>query len=836
MLLALALVLQIAAVESLPDEIVVRNWLVIAPVDTAGRRPFRPDAVFARHLLDPDAAAPAKDETLSGELGKERSWREETAKEDGSLGGEIGWAYASVDSPAERVMMAQLSGASRLFVNGAGFAGDLYAYGFGGVPIALRKGRNDLYVNGVRGPFKLRLWAPKSEIVFADWDVTKFDLVESEPFPSSPQPIGLLFWNATNAPARLTIQAGLDPDEVLRLDDGRVTPPLSPRKTLGELYDPEQIPPRPRKKLVAGRNVPVAVYAHKRDGKVVERFTIELETRAESEARRVTFRSYIDDSAQFYALFAPKELAAHPRVVLSLHGAAVDALGQARSYSRKDDFWIACPTNRRPFGFDWQDWGRADAYEALWTTRELVRLAPNRERVDPIVYVTGHSMGGHGTWHLAANDPDRFVAIAPSAGWSSFDSYGGRADGALKTLWHSADAASNVLALVSNLAQIPTFIVHGTADDNVPVTEARKMQKALEDAGAKPATHYQDGAGHWWDGDAATGADCVDWPAIFDLFRKTSAPKPTLALDFSTVDPSVDSEHFWLQILQPLEYGKLSRVRTAFDEKANLLAVTTENVRRVRITDPPPPWTGKQLTINGMPFAGADRNVELSRTGDAWKRVPFDEGDALREKSPRISGPFKRAFDNRFCLVYGTSGTADENRELLERARYDLETWWYRANGTPDIHSDKDFLATQLDAPRNVILYGNADTNSAWSKLIDSSCPVRAKRGEIALGDREWNGDGLGGVFVWPRTIERKGAKPVRHLVGVFADTGITGTRLGYGLAPFISGVGYPDYALFSTDVLAQGDGGVLAAGWFDHAWKLDGRGYVRADPSSEKR
>ena len=29
------------------------EWLVLAPVDGRGRRPFRPDAVFARHLLDP---------------------------------------------------------------------------------------------------------------------------------------------------------------------------------------------------------------------------------------------------------------------------------------------------------------------------------------------------------------------------------------------------------------------------------------------------------------------------------------------------------------------------------------------------------------------------------------------------------------------------------------------------------------------------------------------------------------------------------------------------------------------------------------------------------------
>ena len=38
------------------DSIVPKNWLVIEPVDKSGRRPLRPDAVFAKHLLARDAA------------------------------------------------------------------------------------------------------------------------------------------------------------------------------------------------------------------------------------------------------------------------------------------------------------------------------------------------------------------------------------------------------------------------------------------------------------------------------------------------------------------------------------------------------------------------------------------------------------------------------------------------------------------------------------------------------------------------------------------------------------------------------------------------------------
>lgn len=810
-----------------PDAIVPRAWLVIAPVDNAGRRPFRPDAVFAKHLLDPHAQPPKKDEVLTGEIGKEQRWQERTAKDDGAVEGEPGWAYTSVESPIERVMMAQLSGAGRLFVNGAGFAGDLYAYGFGGVPVALRKGSNDLYVNGVRGSFRLKLTAPDGRFVVGSWDVTKSDLVAGESFFE--ESVCVPLFNATNEAASLVGLSYGDRDRKLfnyGVEGALKFAPLSVRKHFFPMTSTDRA-------VATAGTVRFHVYSNddprSKEGR--ELLSVDIDVRKPGGTLRRTHGARADDSVQEYSVVPAKEPAHGVRkAVLSLHGAGVGTLGQAQSYSQKSDFTIVVPSNRRPFGFDWQDWGRTDAYEAMeaWTASD---------RETPVAwYLTGHSMGGHGTWHLAANDPDRFVAIAPSAGWSSFDSYGGRPHGALEASWHGADGASDTLSLISNLAQIPTFILHGTADDNVPVGEAKKMQKALEDAGAKPQVHYQEGAGHWWDGDAAPGVDCVDWPGIFELFRQAKPREPSLVLDFATADPGIDSNHEWIEVLQPLEYGKVARVRTSFDKASAESSITTENVRRFRFHEVPAPGPGKSFTIDGRKFAkSAASRAEFVRALEGWSESKVWTDERSTEKTPEVSGPFKRAFDWSFCLVYGTHGSADENRELLERARFDLETWWYRANGTPDLLSDQEFLADYLEYSRNVILYGNADTNAAWAKLVDPSCPIAAKRGALKLGDREWKGDDLGAVFVFPRTVARKNSNSVRRLVGAFADTGVRGTRLGYTLAPFVSGVGYPDYALYSSDVLAKGDGGVLAAGWFDATWKLDGRGYLRPEETAEK-
>jgi hypothetical protein len=230
-------------------------------------------------------------------------------------------------------------------------------------------------------------------------------------------------------------------------------------------------------------------------------------------------------------------------------------------------------------------------------------------------------------------------------------------------------------------------------------------------------------------------------------------------------------------------------------------------------------------------FPPGTKSAILRRAADGWSLTREFSRQVRGQKGVLSGGPFKRAFTNRFVLVVGTKGTEEENRESLELARFHAETWWYRANGSVRIVRDVDLPTLPEPSPmemRNLVLYGNADTNAAWAKQVPASCPLRARRGEIALGERTWKGEGLGAVFVFPR------AGSPNALVGAFASTGVTGTRVGYGLLPFVSGVGYPDYAVYGPAFLSEGDGGVLAAGWFDHRWALQPGGFLREAPATD--
>src|SRR5690606_32883536 len=114
---------------------------------------------------------------------------------------------------------------------------------------------------------------------------------------------------------------------------------------------------------------------------------VEVNVRTATEARKVTFRSAIDGSVQYYALLPAKPLPGQvdkPGIVLSLHGASVEAIGQAKAYSPKSWCHIVCPTNRRPFGFDWEDWGRLDALEVLAHAQAALEHDSSR------VWLTGH--------------------------------------------------------------------------------------------------------------------------------------------------------------------------------------------------------------------------------------------------------------------------------------------------------------------------------------------------------------------------------------------------------------------------------------------------------------
>jgi len=768
------------------------TWLAIGAVDERGRQPFNPDAVFARYLLDPRSPAPREGERVEGSGDRSDTWRPVAVDEQGRIGGNVSYAYAPLALEEACVALARLRGGATLWVNGDAYCGDVYGAGTPGVPVPLRAGVNHLFVHGVRGAFRLELTRVEPGLLLVPGDTTLPDLVVGRAYRgegsavvvnAGAEPVAaVLLGSRGEAGARVSTAdwrgapEGLAPYAVRRLPFGI---DLEARADVGRLPLVVELPggPDPSDGGDGGASL-----------------RVELAVRAAGEARRVTFRSGIDGSVQQYSVREPGDDPVDAGIVLTLHGAGVDARNQAASYSTKPDLWIVAPTNRRPFGFDWQDWGRADAYEVLADTLRVHGGDGAR------VYLTGHSMGGHGAWHLAANDPDRWLAVAPSAGWATFDTYVGRPASSRAAPWRGADLASDTLALLDNLAPLPLYILHGDADDNVPPSEALLMEMLLLEQGGTPVVHLQPGAGHWWDGDASPGADCVDWPPLFAFFRRHrpaeegGAPD---AFEWTSVDPGVDATNRFLTFLQPVRYGEAAHFSVR--REGDALFVDTRNVREFSAHPfrQPLRWVVDGTELEPPAYAS------FLRTGDRWTL------GTCAGKRPGRCGPFKRAFARRFVFLVG-----EDDAQGKARARYDAQLWGYRANGDVPIVSDRSFLAEPgRFAGRNLVLYGNARVNRAWTRVFGSAAPIRADGDAIEVGGRRC--EHAAAVFVLPRADDDEA------LAGAFAYTGPEEARLGYALLPFVSGVGYPDYAVFDARILTGGDGGVLAAGWFDHDWSL---------------
>ena len=797
----------VAALQPIPEPVhVLRTAVSITGTSRGGRSPIRIDAID-RLIVDGSFRTPHPGDRLVGPDGTELVWQKANANADGWFEGraaQTGTFVFPVKSGDRLIAILNAPGASMVYVNGIPRAGDPYQYGTTLTPVQLIKGDNVFVMPARRGRLRVTLQRPPALAFFNLGDATLPDAVRGE---NAPIWAGLIVVNAQDTPL-----AGA---EIVARTAGR-EPMVTPVPTLADLGTRKvgvKVPPpgHPDKEQY---EVELELRQANRS---LFRGAIRLRIRDPKQIAKRTFLSGIDGSVQYYAL-NPAQTDNADALVLSLHGASVEALGQAEAYAPKRWANLVAATNRRPFGFDWEDWGRLDALEVLADARKRLRGDPSK------TYLTGHSMGGHGTWHLGVTFPDLFAAIGPSAGWISFFTYAGgtrydRPD-PIESILNRATSPSDTLGLVTNLTGKGVYIVHGDADDNVPVTEARKMAEELGKFHRDWTLYEQKGAGHWWENSDEPGAECVDWAPMFDLFarRRIPALDEVREVTFSTANPGISSQNRWLAIEQQTTPMLVSSATVRVDPYQRRFVGTTQNVACLRLDMGTPP-----VMAAGTPFTvtldGAEiKDVAWPSGGSVWlvqraggwtigRRPGFDT------KNPVRSGPFKDAFRHRMLFVIGTAGTPAENAALYAKARFDAEVFGYQGNGSIDWMTDRAFLSANT-TDRGVILYGNAETNLAWRSLLGDS-PVQVRRGETRIGDRIYRGDDLVCFFVRPRPNSAMAS------VAAVSDTGLNGIRLGWRAPYFTSGAAFPDVLLIGSDMLQKGTGGVRAAGFFGNDWSV---------------
>lgn len=756
---------------------------------------FRPSPGAGGNLRNPNnPAGPGRIERISSTT----TANQRTAFQQRGFG--TGYLYITYKAPKAQDAVLNVKGNSAVLIDGELHAGDPYRMGWMNIPVKLKKGINAFYIRGMLVSAQLQF--PAKPIYIQTEDTTLPDVILGKDRQNLVA--GIVVVN-TSAEILKDLQMKSSIEGAVATADVPAILPHSTRKIAMPLNASH----------ISQAGDVIAHITLSRKNKTLDEQEISLRSLKADKPYRVTFISEIDGSVQYYAVNPTiGGEKANDALFFSVHGAGVEAIGQAQAYKAKDWGTLVAPTNRRPRGFNWEDWGRLDALEVLTLAKQT--LQPDSQRI----YLTGHSMGGHGTWFLGATYPDKWAAIAPCAGYPTLKGYGS-ADGVIpdqgrnemENILLRSSNQSDVIAYATNYKPLGVYVLHGDADRTVPVHYARQMREVLGQF--HPNFNYFEypGGSHWY------GDESVDWKPLFDYFKwhKRKADTAVHTIDFKTANPNISASYYWMTILQQQQALAYSHVVLDRDIEKRIITGKTDNVELLKL-DLTIFAKGGSVhilldSLNELSYIpqGENSSVYLQKKDSAWHIV---NKPPQEDKGPHRNGIFKEAFNHRMVYVYGTNGTVEENKWALAKARYDAESWYYRGNGAFEIIADHEFSADKY-RQHNIILIGNAKTNRAWSILL-ADCPVSVNASGVKVGDKQYNGDDLGGYFTW----KKPGSGT--HTVGVITGTGIKGMHAASANQYFAGASGFPDYLFFRFGMLKSGADDVVDAGFYNNQWELN--------------
>ena len=202
-----------------------------------------------------------------------------------------------------------------------------------------------------------------------------------------------------------------------------------------------------------------------------------------------------------YLLFLPEGYSKHKDgwpMILFLHGAGergsdlnkVKIHGPPKIVDKQKDFPFIVVSPQCP-----EDGWWTDKVEVLIHLMDdiVARYNVDTERI----YLTGLSMGGYGSWALAAEYPERFAAVAPICG-----------------------GGNRIMAF--RLKDVPVWAFHGAKDPVVPLKQSEEMVNAIKELGGNAKLTVYPNAGHDSWTETYNNKELYDW---FLKHRKASKSK-----------------------------------------------------------------------------------------------------------------------------------------------------------------------------------------------------------------------------------------------------------------------------------------------------------------------
>ncbi len=413
------------------------------------------------------------------------------------------------------------------------------------------------------------------------------------------------------------------------------------------------------------------------------------------------------------------------------------------------------------------------------------------------ISVTGVSMGGTGTAHLALRYADRFSAAAPLCGYHSFfvrrDTSGRRIrpwEADRMRHWSPASWAENG-------QQVPLYVAHGTKD--FPLENSKVLIERYRKLNYRVTADWPDTGHAVWEKTYA-GAQLDRW--------LSSKQQPADVRSFTIrTDMLRYGKQYWGEIKELEQPGKMSRLSVKLTTDA--LEVTTENLRAFKLN---PPALPKTIKIDGQPQSAERASSTFRRTGTKWQ--PGAAIKTAQRKRRGSEGPIRDVLMTNVVFVYGTDDPS------TARASHEVATGLAKTLPGPSsrvrypVVADRDVEANVLKSS-SLFLVGGARGNRVTRRFAPE-LPARIVADAVELGSERFAGDDVGALLVHPHPLHTE-----RYIVVLIA---VTPRGLYNALAlPRL----LPDFVVFN-DAVAPASGqqvlgaaNVLAAGFFDADWAL---------------
>ncbi|HEY6331822.1 MAG TPA: prolyl oligopeptidase family serine peptidase [Blastocatellia bacterium] len=547
-------------------------------------------------------------------------------------------------------------------------------------------------------------------------------------------------------------------------------------------------------------------------------FDIMPKLRKPSEYLARTFRSQLDGSVQPYSIWLPAEYdpAKTYALLVLLHGSTVDDWRQnIFAYSPKEWAIEIAPHDRGDNFF--REAGEVDLDEMIADAQRVFKTDPDR------VYLSGHSMGGYGTWYQATRRPDKWAAIAAQSG-ATDESYErpdlcNSSGDEQRRFQEQTLRGWSPINFAENMACVPAYALHGGSDPEIPPAQSRQMCQRLAAFGYEQVYDEARGQIHWWGGPPHTdyGAECVDKPAMTNFLRDHGPREKDPKHIVYVTDSLRYNKAYWVTIDQMDSVSALARVEATIAgqdievKESNVAQITLNpDVRKFEL--------GKGVRIkidDDVAFVGALPESGLTLRKDAGRFLQAERypPDAGFNKTHDLFGPVADAFNKPFLFIIGTGGqgppAAETNSAATEAARVLARDWMLRANGIVNIKNDSDVTNDEIQS-RNLVLFGNADTNSIIGR-INGQLPIKFAAGGIVVGQRTFGSD-TGMIMIAPNPLN-----PARYVVIVGGSS--PGCFQAAGRTCMAD---LPDYVVFDANAFSGKKLAFLAGGFFDKYWRVD--------------